>query len=323
MVIFLHGEDSYRSGQKLNQIIKAYRKKNPSQLSFKKQEKGAEIQEIKDFLETQSMFAETKLLVLKDFFSEKKDKKEKLIDWLENSSLFSSKEAVVVFFENESPDKRTKLFKLLNKKAQSQEFESLEGRKLRDWIRKQIKSQGEVIITTEVLRILAERVGNNLWQLEKEIKKSVNHAFAQGKNKVEVSDVQNCVTRNIETDIFATIDALADRNSAQALQLLSKHLKKGEPELKVLSMFCYQFRNLIRVKSLQLEGISSSSELRSQTGLHPYVVKKTTALTSNFELEELKEYFFKLFEIDKGIKTGQVKNPSRALERFVVEVAGQ
>ena len=70
MIIFLYGPDTYRSRQKLNEIIEHYKKVHKSGLNLKYFDlQKSSYQDFKDEIQQASMFKEKKLLVLKNIFS--------------------------------------------------------------------------------------------------------------------------------------------------------------------------------------------------------------------------------------------------------------
>ena len=67
MLIILHGEDSFRSRQKLWEIIEAYKSKNVEGFSFEKLNGvSLTLGELKSALESDSLFDNFKFLVLED-----------------------------------------------------------------------------------------------------------------------------------------------------------------------------------------------------------------------------------------------------------------
>ena len=96
-------------------------------------------------------------------------------------------------------------------------------------------------------------VGNNLNLLSREIEK-----LATYKNKGEITgnDVDLLVKSKIDTDIFKTVDALARGDKKTALKMLHDHLDDGEDPFYLLSMYFYQFRNLVKVKPLAEKNLS-------------------------------------------------------------------
>jgi DNA polymerase-3 subunit delta len=167
----------------------------------------------------------------------------------------------------------------------------------------------------DALNKLAEFVGNDLWQMENEIKKLIS--FKGGKI-IKKEDVEILVKSRIETDIFETIDSLALKNKRKALELIHKHLEKGDSPLYLLSMINFQFRNLLIIKDLIEKGRPYYT-FQKITQLHPFVIKKSYSQSQRFSLQELKKIYQKIFQVDLNIKTGKL-DPQTALDLFIAEI---
>lgn len=315
MTIFLYGQDTYRSQQKLNEIVNHYKKIHKSGLNLKYFDLAEKnFQDFKDEFQSSPMFKEKKLIIFKNV-TLNKDFKDK---FLENIKKFADSEDIILFYES-GEVLNNELFDLLKNYGRSQEFKLLEGEKLKNWIKKEFENFGKKI-TEPALEKLIEFVGNNLWQMANEIKKLVSYSggvnissktrHKKGK-EIELEDIKLLVRPKIETDIFKTIDSLVLKNKKQALELIHKHLEKGDSPLYLLSMINFQFRNLLIVKS---DG-SGFGKLK----LHPYVVKKTREQARKFSFEELKKIYQKIFEVDLAIKTGKIK-PETALDLLISEI---
>lgn len=321
MILFLYGPDTYRSRQKLKEIIERYKKIHQSGLNFsrldltKKDPPAGEagFSDFKERIETISMFDEKKLIVLEGLFQKDKDFQEKLHDYLKDKKLDENDDVIVVIWEEEISDSKNSLFKYLIKQAKAQEFKLLEGHRLREWVKKQIENAGGKIDGQAIDKLILF-VGNDLWRMANEVQKLINYKSGF----ITADDVELLVSPEINLNIFNTIDALAERNKKRALRLFNDHLKKGENENYLLTMFIYQFRNLIRIKDLLNQGVPYYL-LSQKTSLHPFVIRKTVSQARNFDFEELKKIYHKLFGIDFDIKTGRVE-PRTALELFIVEL---
>ena len=80
MIIFIYGEDSYRSRQKLNEIIEYYKKIHKNGLSLKFfSDENLNFQEFKDETKSVSMFAGKKLIILRNVIKNR-EFKEKFLD---------------------------------------------------------------------------------------------------------------------------------------------------------------------------------------------------------------------------------------------------
>ncbi len=315
MIIFLYGEDTYRSRQKLNEIIEHYKKIHKSGLNLKyfncQKESGKTIfADFRDLVRQTSMFKEKKLVIVNGPFSDFGFKEKFLIARKD----FVSSQDIILFYEQGKVNGKDKLFIFLKKNAECQEFKPLEGQKLKNWIKKELKTYNTEAEPV-VIKKLVEYIGNDLWRMSQEIKKLVS--FKKNR-KIKLEDVELLVKPKIETDIFKTIDAIAQRNKKQALKLLHRHLEKGNSPLYILSMISFQFRNLLIVKELIEKG-NAYNVIFKKSGLHPFVVKKSYFQSQQFTFSELKKIYQKIFQVDLDIKTGHIK-PEVALDMFIVEI---
>jgi DNA polymerase-3 subunit delta len=311
MIIFLYGADTFRLKQKQNEIIESYKEKNKNGLGliFFAGDK-LEYKDLKGQVETNSMFKEKKLIVLRDIFSDKNFKEE----FLKNIDIFLDSDDLILVAETNDIDKRDALYKSLQKKAKNQEFPPLSGEKLAAWIKNEFrkyKTQPESRVIEKIMFF----VGNDIWQLENEIKKLVCHA---GGKKISENDVALLIRPKIENDIFKTIDSLTSGKKDEALYLIHRHLERGDSPLYLLSMINFQFRNLLEVKDL-MEKNTPYYGIVKKSGLHPFVVRKTYAQAQRFTLLKLKKIYQKIFQADLSIKTGKI-DPQNALDLLIASV---
>jgi len=315
MIIFLYGPDTYRSRQKLNEIIDHYKKIHKSGLNLKFfEEKELNFQDFKDEIQSVSMFDEKKLIILENIIKNKSFEE----NFLVGSKKILDSNDVILFYETREIPEGNPLCKFLKKSAKSQKLKLLEGQKLKIWAKKEFESY-QANINSAALDQLINYIGNDLWHLSNEIKKLVNF---KNKQKIEAKDVELLVRPKIESDIFATIDSIAAKNKKEALSLIHKHLEKGDSPLYLLAMINFQFRNLLMMKSCELGREFYANDMRMLTkkfGMHPYVIRKTTQQAKRFSFEELKKIYQKIFQVDLAIKTGKV-NPETGLDLLIAEI---
>lgn len=320
MILFLFGPDTFRSKRKLQEIIKEYRLKHKSGLNFAQVEAREEnsFEELKKRIETASMFQETKLIVFKNALSLPKDGQEKIKNYLKENHFAEKKEVTLIFFEEGEVKKISSLYKfLIEKSFKEQEFKKLPPAKLKLLIQKEAKIlKGE--IEPKAIEKIIFFFGDDLWQIDQELKKLI--AF-KNREKITEKDVETLCKENLDPNIFETIEAISRKNKKKALQLLSGHLETGENALKILSTIVYQFRTLIKIKSLVENSSFTYWQFSYQAskilGLHPFVIKKTLPIAQNFSMEELKNIYQKLLELDYQIKTGKI-DPKIGIEMFVM-----
>ncbi len=310
MIIFLYGEDSYRSRQKLNEIIEHYKSIHKSGINLKYFEgKDLNFEDLKEEFRQTSMFDEKKLLVVNDVFSNG-DFKE---GFLKNQKEILDSKEVILFYEEGTP-KEEQFLKFLKLKADCQEFKPLKGESLRVWLRKEFAVY-QTDISKEAQELLIDFVGDDIWQLSNEIKKLVNF---KSKKRITPEDVGLLVKSKIESDIFKTVDAIAQRNKKQAIFLIHKHLETGDSPHYLLSMINFQFRNLLIIKDL-IEKNRPYYAILKISKLHPFVVRKSYQEANKFTFPELKKIYQKIFQVDLAIKTGRV-SPEAALDLFLAGI---
>ncbi len=231
MIILLYGPDTFRSRQKLNEIVERYKNTHKRGLSLRYFDAEVDsLEELLDWLKTQPMFPEKKLVVLKNASKFSKHFKN-----------FAKSEHILLFFEEGKT-----LPKLPG--ARAQKFEFLSGVKLREWVKKEFEKI-ELNSGSEVVEKLISFVGADSWRLNNEIKKLASYAKSRN---LSVKDVEILVRPKIETDIFKTVRYLAFKNKKQALALIHQHLAKGDHPLYLLAMIAWQFRVMLLQKRSSL-----------------------------------------------------------------------
>jgi len=317
MIIFLYGPDTFRSGQKLKAIVEQYKAKHKSGLNLTQLDwdSGA-LTKLKDIFSSASMFNEKKLAIIKNACFGPKDEQEILIELLDEKKLNEAKDIVAVFFEADRPQKSVLAEWLTKKTKMAQAFDWLTGVKLNNWIKKEVANLGGQI-SVEAIQKLAAGVGSDLWQMQNELKKLVNFRAAK---LITPEDVDLMIKPKIDQNIFVTIDALANRNKNLAYKLLHQHLSQGENEIYLLTMFVFQFRNLLQIKSLIDLG-ESPAAIAKKTGLPPFVIKKSWGQVKNFSLDILKKIYERLMHLDIAVRRGRIE-PQVALDLIVAEISG-
>jgi len=320
MIYFIFGEDYYRAKRKLEEIIDTYKKVHKSGLNLIYLDAGEK--NFKDFynsVETNSMFAEKKLIILKNVFSNKNEpsfsgSSKFQEEFLENMKNLKKTENIIIVFEDKGVDPNNKLFKALRRSVKCQEFKYLSPIMLKKFILEELKKKN-IKINSDALNTLILFVGNDLWRLDNEINKLLNY---KNNSLIKKEDVELLVEPNIENDIFKTLEALASKNKKLAISLIYKHLESGDPVFKILSMISYQIRTLLIIKELKEKGELYEAIVK-KSGLKPFVVRKNYFLCDQFSIEKLKKIYHKIFQLDLDIKTSKIE-PEIGLEVLLSEI---
>lgn len=319
MIIFLYGEDSFRSGEKLVEIKNKFLEKTssgsiPSVVDYEDPVR-------KDFFESagsSGLFSEKSLIIVKNMLAEtKKEEQEKILEqFKEKKYLADDKNTVLVFWEKNSP-KKSKLLEYLLKNSKNQKLEKLNGIKFTNWIIERLKKYNHGAAMGRVaLEKLMAYAGEDMFKLDNEIKKL---ASFKEEGEIGAEDIELLVKANVDANIFQTIEALSSGNKKTALKLLHNQIAKGEDPFYIFSMYVYQFRNLLKIADFFQKGINDRYIIAKETKLHPFVVQKGLAQLRNFDFERLKNIYGRLQIIDTKIKTGKI-DIKLALDKFVAEM---
>ena len=306
MIILLYGKDTYRSSQKLKEIIKKYRESGKTGIDFAIFNLP-DMDKIKSKIQSISMFDEKKLIVLKDIF-ENDDFLKEFFKYASKHKLKEKNNVIVVIYEKDDIKLKPEIKNQVN---MYQQFNPLSEFSLVRWIINEVRKRNGAISKFSAQK-LAYILGNDLWRVSNEIDKLISYKNGE---VITEKDIDSLISRKIEADIFKTIDAIAGRDKKTAVRLIHNHLFRGEKEVYLLSMLTFQVRNLIKIKDLQEKGVPYYN-LHKRTNLHPYVVKKLTGYSNKFDLNELRYIYKKILETEIEIKTGKI-NPRVALDLLV------
>src|SRR5207248_1648782 len=134
-------------------------------------------------------------------------------DFLKEIKNLQQTKDIIVVHESDAVDQRLKLFKALLKECKCQEFALMDRKNIKVWAIKEFE-KSNAKINNDALDLLLQYVGADVWRLSSEIKKLTDFKI---KEVLKKEDVVLMVRPTIETDIFKTIDALAEKNKMQAL----------------------------------------------------------------------------------------------------------
>jgi DNA polymerase-3 subunit delta len=240
---------------------------------------------------------ENKIFVLKNF-EENENFKESFLEKIEKFK--NSKTIFLVWFRESN--KKDAFFEKLKKHSVLKEFKKPSPWELERWVEREILNFG-LRIDNEAKKEFIERVGNNLWQIDQEIKKLI--AFKK-EGIIKKEDVEDLVVLNLKENVFEILNLILENKKKKALLLLDDLIKKGENQIKLFSLFKTQLRNLILLKELSEKKLSFS-EISQKTGFRPYFIQKNWFLIQKWKKEDLLKLYFQIFKYILLAKSGKIE----------------
>jgi len=192
------------------------------------------------------------------------------------------------------------LFELASRKGNTvQEFEYLTGPALQAWVRKETERQN-CTFDGRAISSLIQRVGQDTGNLSQEVTKLANYKGSLG---VSEDDVITMTSAPSDLNIFDLVDAFAIRDRPRAYSLLYRELQSGRDPYYILTMMTYQVRNLLLVSDLTGRKLSQG-EIVKQSGLHPFVVRKSLEQCRKFTETALRKLYTTLALMEYHTKQG-------------------
>lgn len=306
MIIYIYGQDSFRSRQYLRKTIEQFKQKRDPQgynvvvLDGKAESGGQILTEIR----TAPFLAERRMIVIENILSgQNKDLLTNLIEMVKHGGIPASN--IVVFYQAEALGKIKEvkeLEKLLKGEKYGQEFELLKGTKLLAWIKKQIGERGGRI-NTYALNYLSASAGQDMWFLNSLLDQLVNY---KDRGEIQLEDAQLFLEERVDDNVFNMVESIVAGDRKQAFKLLQEQRRLGEDETKLFGLIVWQLRILLEMRDLyEREDNLSSEQIAKKLGIHPFVAKKNLYLVKRFSLAKLKQLHQQLLDIDLKTKTGQ------------------
>lgn len=222
-------------------------------------------------------------------------------------------QTILIFLDSKRLDTRSALLKTIAKMGQVREFAPKKRDELEDWIGQKGKSL-QMRMSSPAVKMLADYVGGDLYQLSQELGKLAAYAGQGG--KVEPKDVELLVADVRESAIYNLTDALVARRTGAALATAHGLVADGRPVPWMLSKIAQHFRELITVKEGLPKGWSAA-DVQRRLRVKEYPAKKLLEQARQHSLGELRRAYEPLIAADLDLKTGRTR-PEVALDQLIV-----
>jgi DNA polymerase-3 subunit delta len=137
------------------------------------------------------------------------------------------------------------------------------------WIMNEVKNQGGALEPRAAAK-LAEMTGIDTRQAGMEIAKLL--AYVNWSRPVKLEDVEAVSIVTAEPDIFALVDAMANRDAGAAQRILHR-LLENEDAFALWGMVIRQFRLLLQAREV-IDAHGMVPDIQETLGVHPFVAEK-------------------------------------------------
>lgn len=318
MILFLHGEDSFRVNRRRRELQQAFVKKYPQAevfvFDFEDQRTSQDVQRAFALAE-QGLFATEKLLVFLHPMSLQGEGETLLLEFLKAVKKDSASPATMLFVEPGKTKKTQPIAKFLLKEADKVEvFEKMSEAEAASYVRKELSTlDPKMSFSREALGIFLQVTGGESARIRSELEKL--SSFKPGE-RIEPEDVRLFSDLPSQTTIFDALDCLGRGERGAALRLLASEASRPEGIFPVLSMCAWYIRTMLLVREAYEGGIRRANEVAVKTKLSPFVVRKALPRIGDFPLPRLKQGLTLLAELDTALKSSSLETET-ALDLFV------
>lgn len=310
-IYLLYGEERYLRKQYTDRLKKALCGEDDSMNTHFYEGKDVPVGEIIDLAETLPFLAARRVIFISNsgLF---KSGGEKMAEYLTapNETTF------FVFTENEV-DKRSKLFKTVQAKGYVSEFAVQDENTLKRWVAGILNKEGKKI-TENTVQLFLSKTGTDMENIRMELEKLI--CYCMNRDVITEDDVNTICTNRISNHIFDMINAIADGQNAQALQLYYDLLALREPPMRILFLIARQYNMLLQVKELKSRGYDNKT-IGSKIGVPPFIADKYVTQASRFKSADLRLAVTQCVEAEEAVKTGRM-NDMMSVEMLIVSKPG-
>ena len=214
------------------------------------------------------------------------------------------------------PDKRTVIYKALEKYGALVEFQQASGADLIPWVKRRFQALGKRIDTSECEHPIF-LCGASMTNLAGECEKI---AAGTGREQIRMEDVRALASRVLEADVFDLTDAVMQGNYTKALTLLRDLFDMKHEPVAILAAVSKQLQRLYGAR-LAMEKGKGEAYLADLFGFRStYPAKLLLQSARSCEIGALRRIQHFCLETDLQLKSN-LPDAQRTMELFLMRVA--
>ncbi len=272
--------------------------------------------EVIDQAQTLPFFADRRVIILENsvFFSKKASvESDALADFIPEIP-----ESASLIFVEESPDKRKKLYRAIQKNGFILNCEDLPPRMLGQWTRGLFKKAGLVIDGPTLDRFL-ETVGEDMMNIISESDKLIG--YCMGRECVTADDISAVCSPQLKDRVFEMITAVSRRQKQKALSIYMDLIALRTPAQVILTLLQREYSRLLQIRELRKAG-EPGEEIAKRTGLSAWIIKKNyMSVIGKMDAGRLEQSLQYCLQADQDYKSGKI-DAGIAVEMTIIRLCG-
>jgi DNA polymerase III subunit delta len=258
-----------------------------------------------------SLFGEGPFVVVRNLDAWNAAQKAVIVDYLKNPS-----DGADLLLLGNKLGAREKLLSAVKKEGEVHDFQQPTGRALVRWLAGHAKKVG-LDLPEDVAEDLTERMSGDKMRLIQETEKL---ALYVGDGTAAREDVDLLCPPDVQSNIFAFVDALAAGQRDRALNLLEALVGTGEPPLRLTFMVRRQFRLVARARALFERGVPQP-EVARELKVPPFVARKLSEQAGKLDERDLERALATVLALESGLKGGNDLRDELQIELAVLRLS--
>ena len=276
------------------------------------QGKEIKAEQVIDTAQTLPMFAQRRLVTIRDAQLIPAAEQEKLISYLNDPA-----PETCLLLVADKIDSRRKFFQQFKKKGQVVEFKALTERELPGYLKKLLYAK-DIEISADALSLFCSMVSTGLNEVHTELDKLLT--FIGTETLVDVKDVRAVVSRGRAENVFEVGNAVGRGDVGKALELVNRLSAAGEAPLKILSLLARHFRQLWKVRELGAQR-TSARDIAAQVRIPFFIVDGLVRQAGKFSRSDFMHAHQLFLETDLAMKSSGA-NAEALLEQLIHALVG-
>ncbi len=275
--------------------------------------KGAPASDIVNLAQTLPFMTERRTVIAKEIDTLKAGDLEELVAYLKDPSPST---CLILLVQQPKYEKKAVISAVEAHGAVTRFFPLLD-REMVPWIEDWAKERG-LSIQRDAAQYVWQTLGNDLQAISNELTKT--SVFLKDRKKITYEDVKTVVGDFREFTSFDLAEAVGRKNRDRAFLILARLLQEGEQPVGLLGALAWNFRRLLRAKSLEDAGVGYE-EIKKKLHIIFHQSAAFREQMARYSLGELERTFSVLLKADRALKSGALQG-RLVMERLLLRLCG-
>jgi DNA polymerase III delta subunit len=285
MLYLLYGADTYRAKKNLREIVEKFLVSGSVNNLLRVTPENFSAAEFAEVARAASLLGGKYLYVGEGLIADPTAR----VAVLKELAAVKSSENVIVLWEEEIAEEILAALKTEANKVT--EFAKLSGARLKNFVAEEAAARGVKISEAQLATIIAAH-SDDFWGAVQDLEKlALGGQVAVAEHVPEEGE-----------SMFDLLDAFAVRDGRRAILLYEKYKSHGVPVEEIAWRLLWQVKTLSIIQALHGR---SPAEIKKETGLHEFVIKKNSAAAAKWRVHEARENYLCLLGAMQSARLGE------------------